>query len=125
MLEDVKSSFLEHKTMMDVSINDSEYHSNYLRMLQIDILTGKGRVVACVDVNERCFFLKLFDSEEVANGLENLNMKSKIRFSEHEEERDWNLRKKAKKILQLIEKLHQDSEIQMIKKMHRNNIIFK
>ena len=83
MLEDVKSSFLEHKTMMDVSINDSEYHSNYLRMLQIDILTGKGRVVACVDVNGRCFFMKLFNSEEVANGLENLNMKSKIRFGEH------------------------------------------
>nr|CAN78420.1 hypothetical protein VITISV_043219 [Vitis vinifera] len=83
VLQDVRSSFLERKTMMDVSINDSEYHSDYLRMLQIDILTGKGRVVACVDVNGRCFFMKLFNSEEVANGLENLNMKSKIRFGEH------------------------------------------
>ena len=53
MLDDVRSSFLERKTTMDVSINDSEYRSDYLRMLQIDILAGKGRLVACVDVNER------------------------------------------------------------------------
>ena len=83
MLDDVRSSFLERKTTMDVSINDSEYRSDYLRMLQIDILTGKGRLVACVDVNKRCIFPKLFDSEEVADRLENLNMKSKIRFGEH------------------------------------------
>ena len=83
MLEDVRSSFLECKTTMDVSINDSEYRSDYLRMLQIDILTGKGILVACVDVNKRCIFPKLFDSEEVADRLENLNMKSKIRFGEH------------------------------------------
>ncbi|RVX22442.1 putative inactive poly [ADP-ribose] polymerase SRO1 [Vitis vinifera] len=83
VLENVRPGFLERKTTMDVSIDGSEYRFDFLRMLQIDILTGKGRSIAWIDANGKCFFPKLFVSEEAADGSENLNTKSKIRFGEY------------------------------------------
>ena len=82
VLEDVKSGFLERQTTMDVLIDGSQYHFDFLRMLQIDFLTSKGRSIAWIDVKGKCFFPKSFVSEEIAHGSEGLKTECKIRLGE-------------------------------------------
>lgn len=92
VLENLKPGFLERKTVMDVLIDGSQYRFDFLRMLQIDILTGKGRSIAWIDEKGKCCFPKSFVGEETACGSEDLKMECKMRFGEE-------LRKRKSEIL--------------------------
>lgn len=61
----VKSSFLEHKPILDVKIEGSNYLFDFLRMLQIDFDTGKQRSIAWIDGKGNCYFPKMFVGEEI------------------------------------------------------------
>lgn len=79
VLENVGPGFLDRRATMDVSIHGSEYRFDFLRMLQIDLLTGKKRSIAWIDVNGKCFFPKLFVNEEAVDHVsENQKTGSKM-----------------------------------------------
>ncbi|XP_031270812.1 probable inactive poly [ADP-ribose] polymerase SRO3 [Pistacia vera] len=64
VIDSVKSSFLERKPMVIVTIEGSKYVFDFLRMVRIDFETGKQRSIAWIDVNGKCFFPTVFLSEQ-------------------------------------------------------------
>ena len=71
VLGDLWLGFLEGKPIMDLLIGGSNYLFDFLRMLQIDLLTENQRSIAWIDENGKCFFPKVFVNEEFAKSKEN------------------------------------------------------
>ncbi|KAI3909972.1 hypothetical protein MKW98_013026 [Papaver atlanticum] len=63
VFEVLKEGFIGNKPVVEVSIDGAKYLVDFLRMLQIDLVSGNRRSVSWIDVENKCFFPK-FTVEE-------------------------------------------------------------
>lgn len=73
VVETLRVDFSDRRPAMELQIDGSKYLFDLYRMLQIDLETGRQRSVAWIDVNGKCFFPKVFISEESKSSSRNFS----------------------------------------------------
>uniref|UniRef100_A0A822ZPR4 Poly [ADP-ribose] polymerase n=1 Tax=Nelumbo nucifera TaxID=4432 RepID=A0A822ZPR4_NELNU len=65
VFEILRLGFLEGRPMVEVEIKGGRFLFDFLRMAQLNLITGNQRSIAWIDANGRCFFPKLSVDEEI------------------------------------------------------------
>ncbi|PON72591.1 Poly(ADP-ribose) polymerase [Trema orientale] len=81
VVDSLRSGFLERKAIIEMAIEGSNYLFDFLRMLQIDLISGNQRSIAWIDGGGKCFFPKQFVGEEFENAAENPKIEIEIKIS--------------------------------------------
>ncbi|XP_011626768.1 inactive poly [ADP-ribose] polymerase RCD1 [Amborella trichopoda] len=68
--ETLKEAFSEGKASVHTEIDGSSYLVDFFRMLQVDLSAGCHRSISWIDVNENCFFPKLFLGDDIFDDAE-------------------------------------------------------
>ncbi|MCL7045362.1 hypothetical protein MKW94_012419 [Papaver nudicaule] len=108
VFEVLKEAFIGSKPIVEVSIDGATYLVDFLRMLQIDLVSGNRRSVSWIDVENKCFFPKFTVEEKSDDNCEvvefpTLKIEIKIDSSKH-------LSKRKRKNLSHVEDAESDTE---------------
>ncbi|KAI3993010.1 hypothetical protein MKX01_009753 [Papaver californicum] len=70
IFEVLKEGFIGNKPIVEVSIDGATYLVDFLRMLQIELVSGNRRSVSWIDVENKCFFPKFTVEEKSDDSCE-------------------------------------------------------
>ncbi|XP_038716173.1 probable inactive poly [ADP-ribose] polymerase SRO3 [Tripterygium wilfordii] len=64
VLETFRYCYIHRKPVVKLSVDNSRYVVDFMRMLMIDFKTGRLRSIAWIDENGKCFFPKMFAGDD-------------------------------------------------------------
>lgn len=117
VVRSMQSEFLDKRPTVEASLGGSRYLFDFLRMLQIDFVTGKQRSIAWIDVNGKCFFPTSFVGDDFMNisesleseDLENLKIEIEVRVNEKSNSNSVSGKRK-RKVVELDDEEEEQSE---------------